>query len=230
MSVQHTRSTHRTRSAHRTHLTIARRAALLALGTATAVGLTGALSGTASALTPQPDLPVVIVQPEIDPPVDPTPPLPAGPDDLAIPPIVPDPFPVPPELPGDLTLGEDDPELPDPEPQPDGGNLPDGPGELTAEPDPTHPDDPAPDPTVPEPTVPETSVPETTVPAPEVLDAVESATGSRDVAADELAFTGNDVGLVAAGGALLAAGALAAGAAAVARRRRAESDAQVDPA
>jgi hypothetical protein len=213
-------SIHRTRSTHRTHLTIARRAALLAVGTATAVGLTGALTGTASALTPQPDLPVVIVQPEIDPPVDPTPPLPAGPDDLAIPPIVPDPFPVPPELPGDLTLGETDPEVPDPqpepEPEPDGGGIPEGPGDLTAVPDPTHPDDPAPDPTV----------PDTTVPEPEVADEVEES-AAPDAELDSLAFTGGDLGLVTAGGALLVAGALAAGAATVARRRQGADSAEL---
>jgi hypothetical protein len=213
-------SIHLTRSARRTHLTIARRAALLAVGTATAVGLTAGLTGTASALTPQPDLPIVIAQPDIDPPVDPTPPLPAGPDDLAIPPIVPDPFPVPPELPGDLTLGETDPELPDPqpepEPEPDGGGIPEGPGDLTAEPDPTHPDDPTPDPTV----------PETTVPEPEVEDQVEEA-AAPEVEADSLAFTGSDLGLVTAGGALLVAGALAAGAATVARRRQGAESAEL---
>lgn len=209
-------------SIHRTHLTIARRAALLAVGTATAVGLTAGLAGTASALTPQPDLPIAIAQPEIDPPVDPTPPLPTGPDDLAIPPIVPDPFPVPPELPGDLTLGETDPELPDPqpEPEPDGGGIPEGPGDLTAVPDPTHPD-PTPDPTVPEDTVPEDTVPE-----PEVADEVEES-AAPDAELDSLAFTGGDLGLVTAGGALLVAGALAAGAATVARRRQGAESAEL---
>jgi hypothetical protein len=218
-------SIHVSRSAHRTHLTIARRAALLTIGTATALGVTAGLSGTASALSPvpQPDLPIMAEPWHPEPPVviddlaiPSDQPDPEGPGDLTTPPTVPDPFPVPPELPGDLTLGEGDPEDPQPDPGDDDGGVPDGPDDLTADPDPTHPDDPAPDPTVPETTVPETTVPETTVPEPEVLDETASA---PDVPAGSLAFTGNDVGLVAAGTALLAAGGLAAGAAAIARRR-----------
>jgi hypothetical protein len=215
----HLTSTHLTR----THLTIARRAALLVVGSATALGLTAGFAGSASALSPMPtpDLPVIVElsdpEPPVDPPSDPTPQVPVGPAELTTPTTIPDPFPVPPEVPGDLAIDEvDDPELPDPQPEPgDGGGLPEGPGDLTAVPDPTHPDD------QPDPTVPETSVPDTTDPAPEVLDGTEEADGAGDAAAETLAFTGNDLGLVAMGAGLLAAGGLAAGVATLARRRRA---------
>lgn len=203
----------------------ARRAALLVVGAATALGLTAGFAGSASALSPvpSPDLPPTIAQwnpdpePPVDPPVDPSPQVPVGPADLATPTTLPDPFPVPPELPEDLTIGEDDdPELPDPDPEPgDGGGVPEGPGDLTAVPDPTHPDD------QPEPTVPEGTVPDETEPAPEVLDETEEVAAADEVGVDTLAFTGNDLGLVATGAGLLAAGGLAAGVAKLARRRRA---------
>jgi hypothetical protein len=54
-----------------------------------------------------------------------------------------------------------------------------------------------------------------------VLDGTEEADGAGDAAAETLAFTGNDLGLVAMGAGLLAAGGLAAGVATLARRRRA---------
>lgn len=206
----------------RTHLSTARRAALVIVGSATALGMTAAFAGSAAALSPvpSPDLPVIAQlsdpEPPVDPPSDPTPQVPVGPAELATPTTLPEPLPMPPEAPGDLAIDEvDDPELPDPQPEPgDGGGVPEGPGDLTAVPDPTHPDD-QPEPTVPESTVPEATVPEATDSEPEVLGEAESA------AAETLAFTGNDLGLVATGAGLLAAGGLAAGVATLARRRRA---------
>lgn len=218
------RRPHRTHThLSRTHLSTARRAAVVALGSVTALGLSAGFAGSASALPPMPspDLPIIAElsdpEPPVDPPSDPTPQVPVGPAELATPTTTPEPLPMPPQVPGDLAIDEvDDPELPDPQPEPgDGGGLPEGPGDLTAVPDPTHPDD------QPQPTVPETSVPDTTDPAPEVLDETEQAGASDDAAAETLAFTGNDLGLVAAGVGLLAAGGLAAGVATVARRRRA---------
>ena len=165
-------SAHRT---DRTRLTIARRAALLTVGTATAIGLSAGLTGTASALTPppQPDLPIVQA------PWDPQPPVviddlvlptdqpdPEGPDDLVAPPTIPGPDPVPPQHPGDLTIGEDDgPQWPGPDDltdgEDDGGGIPEGPDDLTTgDPEPTD----HPDPTVPETTVPDPTVPEATEP------------------------------------------------------------------
>jgi hypothetical protein len=87
-------SAHRT---DRTRLTIARRAALLTVGTATAIGLSAGLTGTASALTPppQPDLPIVQAPGTpvvIDDLLQPTS-RPEGPDDLVAPPRSPTPTP-----------------------------------------------------------------------------------------------------------------------------------------